>query len=94
MKNYKYLQDAVANTVESYRKNRKMTKMALADFSGLRDCYIRDITKGQRNPTIGVIYSICEALDVSPVEFVGKLEEEREKIMKEASKTPDKQQTD
>ena len=46
-----------------------MTKTALAAFSDLQDCYVRGIIKGKRNPTITAIYSICEALGLSPLEF-------------------------
>ena len=53
-----------------------MTKTALADFSDLQDCYIRGIIKGKRNPTITVIYSICEALGLSPLEFFRRVTDE------------------
>lgn len=80
MKTYPKLQDALANTVERLRKERKMTKTALADFADLQDCYIRGITKGRRNPTVAAVYSICEALGVSVSEFFSLVEEERKRI--------------
>ena len=66
---------AVGLTVEKFRKQRGMTKTALADFSVLQDCYIRGIIKGKRNPTIVVLYALCEALQVSPQEFFKEIEE-------------------
>lgn len=80
MKTYPELQDALANTVERLRKERKMTKTALADFADLQDCYIRGITKGRRNPTVAAVYSICEALGVSVSEFFSLVEEERKRM--------------
>lgn len=80
MKTYPELQDALANTVERLRKERKMTKTALADFADLQDCYIRGITKGRRNPTVAAVYSICEALGVSVSEFFNLVEEERKRM--------------
>lgn len=80
MKTYPDLQDALANTVERLRKDRKLTKTALADFADLQDCYIRGITKGRRNPTVAAVYSICEALGVSVSEFFNLVEEERKRM--------------
>lgn len=76
MKTYLHLLEALAITVEKIRKEKKMTKTALADFSDLQNCYIRGITKGRRNPTITAIYSICEALGVSAAEFFRRVDEE------------------
>lgn len=80
MKTYPELQDALANTVERLRKERKLTKTALADFADLQDCYIRGITKGRRNPTVAAVYSICEALGVSVSEFFNLVEDERKRM--------------
>lgn len=60
-----------------------MTKTALASFSDLQDCYIRGIIKGKRNPTITALYSICEALDIPPLEFFQRVTEEMEARMSE-----------
>lgn len=80
MKAYPNLLEAVAITVESLRKERKLTKTALASFAELQDCYIRGITKGRRNPTITTIYSICEALGVSSVDFFQRVELEMKRL--------------
>ena len=69
MKNCPNLLEALAITVEAIRKERKLTKLAVASDAELQDCYVRGITKGRRNPTITALYAICEALQVSPVEF-------------------------
>lgn len=60
-----------------------MTKLALADFADLRDSYIRSIAKGCKNPSIGVIYSIAEALGLDPIDFVARIEKMRKKLMAE-----------
>ena len=73
MKNCPNLLEALAITVEAIRKERKLTK---------QDCYVRGITKGRRNPTITALYAICEALNVSPVEFFRRVEEERANLEK------------
>ena len=80
MKNHPHLLVALAITIERLRKARHLTKVALADFAELQECYIRGITKGRKNPSITVIYSICEALEISPVEFFKAVDEELKKL--------------
>lgn len=82
MKNYPNLLEALAITLEAIRKERKMTKLAVASDAELQDCYVRGITKAKRNPTIIAIYAICDALKVSPVEFFQRVEEERTRLQR------------
>ena len=56
MKNCPNLLEALAITVEAIRKERKLTKLAVASDAELQDCYVRGITKGRRNPTITALY--------------------------------------
>jgi transcriptional regulator with XRE-family HTH domain len=49
----------------SYRKSRHLTQEKLADLVGLHRTYIGFIEQGKRNPSIGNIYKICEALRIS-----------------------------
>ncbi|MDE7370337.1 MAG: helix-turn-helix domain-containing protein [Desulfovibrio sp.] len=74
------LQRALANTVEKLRKERKLTKTALADFADLQDCYIRGITKGKRNPTVTAVYAICGALGIPVSTFFALVDEERARL--------------
>lgn len=57
-----------------------MTKSALAEFSWLERRYLREIEQGEKKPTVNAIYSICEALRVSPLEFFTLVEEERKRM--------------
>lgn len=57
-----------------------MTKSALAEFAWLERRYLREIECGHKKPTVNAVYSICEALSVSPLEFFQKVEEERSKL--------------
>ena len=86
MREFPYLADAISHVVESYRKNTRMTKTALADFSGLERRYLLEIERGTKKPTVNAVYSICEALNVSPVEFFAKVEEERLRLVNEVKK--------
>ncbi|WP_291356686.1 helix-turn-helix transcriptional regulator [Desulfovibrio sp.] len=70
----------MGNIIEVLRKDRRLTKSALAEFAWLERRYLREIERGEKKPTVNAIYSICEALRVSPVEFFRLVEDERKKL--------------
>ena len=76
MKEYPHLSQAIGNTIEAFRKDKGMTKSALAEFAWLERRYLREIEQGYKKPTVNAVYSLCEALRVSPLEFFQKVEEE------------------
>lgn len=82
MKEYPYLSQALSQSIELIRRKRKISKVRLADFSCLERRYLREIELGTKKPTVNAIYSICEALDISPIEFFSIVEEERDKLNK------------
>ena len=82
MKEYPHLSQAIGNAIEIFRRDRGMTKSALAEFAWLERRYLREIEQGEKKPTVNAVYSICEALGVSPLEFFQKVEEERAKPAK------------
>lgn len=82
MREYPYLSEAIATTLLKYRKTKKMTKSALADFASIERCYLRDIEKGNRKPTLNTIFCICEALQISPITFINDIMIELEKLTK------------
>lgn len=84
MKEYPYLSQALGNTIEALRKDRKMTKSALAEFAWLERRYLLEIEQGDKRPTVNAVYSICEALKISPPEFFRKVEEEIGRLTKQA----------
>ena len=69
MKTHPYLLQSIANTVEKLRKNKSLTKSALADFADIERCYLRGILNGTRNPTVNTVFSLCMALQISPTDF-------------------------
>lgn len=82
MKLYPNLAEAIANTLESLRNEKEMSKSSLADFADIERCYLRDIEKGNRKPTVNTIFCLCEALEISPVEFFARVLEEIEHLQK------------
>lgn len=68
-------------TMEELRRERRMTKLALADFSGLQDSYIRSIAKGRKRPSIIALYSLAEAFGIGPVDFLVRIEKTRQRLI-------------
>ena len=69
MRTYPHLAQAIANTLELFRNKKGMSKSALADFADIERCYVRDIEKGNRKPTVNTVFCICEALQIDPIDF-------------------------
>jgi len=84
MREYPYLAQAIGNTIEMFRKDRRMKKSALAEVAWLERRYLREIEQGEKKPTVNAVYSICEALGVSPLEFFQKVEEEIARLHRQA----------
>ena len=82
MKLYPNLAEAIANTLESLRNEKEMSKSSLADFADIERCYLRDIEKGNRKPTVNTIFCLCEALQISPVDFFVRVLDEIERLQK------------
>lgn len=84
MIDYPYLSEALSNIIETVRKERKMTKFALAEFSWLERKYLREIERGSKRPTVNAVYSICEALKIPPDAFFMRVEAERRRLEADA----------
>ena len=78
MKNYPKLAMAVGLAIEELRKEKRLTKTMLSIRADLEDCYVRGITKGRKNPSLFALQSICEALDVSLIELIKRVDIDRE----------------
>lgn len=83
MREYPYLSEAIAITLTKYRTASKISKSALADFASVERCYLRDMEKGNRKPTLNTIFCICEALQISPNEFIKEIELEIRRLKEE-----------
>lgn len=82
MKIHPHLSEAIAKVIEIIREEKKMSKTSLADFADIERCYLLDILKGRKRPTLNAIFSLCEALQVHPVEFIRMVTDEMEKMKK------------
>jgi len=61
---------AIGSLVRSSRAKRGMTRRQLAEQSGASERYLAQIESGQGNPSVIVLKSIAEALDVPMIELL------------------------
>lgn len=59
----------VGERIKFYRYKKGLSTNKLANMSGISQSYLRDIELGTKNPTIEIIYLICQSLDISLKEF-------------------------
>lgn len=55
--------------VRELREKRGVSQQRLSELAGLNRNYVSDVERGRRNPCLGNIVKIAEALDVAPGEL-------------------------
>ena len=58
------------------RRKRGMTQQALADHAGLQRVYVVGIEGGKRSVSLASVFALAQALGLSPVELVKKIQQE------------------
>lgn len=76
MEKYPYLNEAVACILSRRRNALAMSKRKLSEEDMIERAYISSLEAGRKCPTLNVLFYICEALDMSPVEFMTELMKE------------------
>jgi transcriptional regulator with XRE-family HTH domain len=72
--NLKKLQQTIANRVKSLRKAAGLTQEQLAEKAGMGPEYLSRLETAQRIPSLETIVELAAALDVEPVDLLGRLE--------------------
>jgi len=60
------LKDIFVKNLKKYRREKKISQMALAELCGTSTSYIGQIEIGNRFPSIDMIEKIAEALQIKP----------------------------
>jgi len=55
--------------VRELREKRGVSQQRLSELAGLNRNYVSDVERGRRNPCLGNIVKLAEALDVAPGEL-------------------------
>lgn len=61
---------SLGGKVKSYREDRKLYQVELADIVGVSTGYIGSIEQGVRSPSLKVLKKIAKALKVSPKDLL------------------------
>ncbi len=59
----------VGERVKLFRSQKGISTNKLANMSGISQSYLRDIELGIKNPTVEIVYLLCQSLDISLKEF-------------------------
>jgi transcriptional regulator with XRE-family HTH domain len=55
--------------LKELREKRGVSQQRLSELAGLNRNYVSDVERGRRNPCLGNIVKLAEALDVAPGEL-------------------------
>lgn len=69
---------AFGDVLRMYRKQAGMTQEQLGFEAGVERNYVSMLELGQRQPTVGTLFSLAKALQVRPSVLVALLEERLE----------------
>ena len=64
----------IGEVLKEYRKKAGISQQDLAFDAGLDRTYISLLERGLRQPTIRTVFTLSEALDIKPSQFISKIE--------------------
>ncbi len=62
-----------AQVLSEIRKEKGLSQEALAEKAGLDRTYISMLEREKRQPTLETLFKLSEALKISPVSFIDKI---------------------
>ena len=60
---------AFGERLKELREKRSLSQVRLSELAGMNRNYVGDVERGKRNPCLGNIVRLAEALDVPPSEL-------------------------
>ena len=64
----------IARRIQRYREQQGMSQMKLADEADLNSTYIGQIERGEKIPSVGVLYRIADTLGMTLSDFFTGIE--------------------
>ncbi len=59
----------IGEKIKYFRTQKDISTNKLANMAGISQSYLRDVELGNKNPTIEILYLICQALDITIIQF-------------------------
>ena len=76
MEEYPYLKEALGRVLRRRREALGLSKRHLAELAQLERVYLIQLERGDKRPTLNAIFYLCDALSVTPGEFLAEVEAE------------------
>jgi len=73
------IEEAVGAELRACRQKKNVSQEQLAFDAGIHRTYVSLIERGEKSPTLGVLFRLCHALDVPPAKFVRNVQLRMEK---------------
>lgn len=86
MNDYPFLNIAIKNILTRKREGLNLSKRKLSELAQLERVYIIQLEQGTKRPTLNAIFYLCEALQISPNEFIKEIELEIKRLKEELEK--------
>jgi transcriptional regulator with XRE-family HTH domain len=64
------IEEAVGAELRVCRQKKNVSQEQLGFDAGIHRTYVSLIERGEKSPTLGVLFRLCRALDVPPAKFV------------------------
>jgi transcriptional regulator with XRE-family HTH domain len=64
------MEKAVGDELRACRQKKQISQEQLGFDAGVHRTYVSLIERGAKSPTLGVLFRLCQALDVPPARFV------------------------
>lgn len=74
MKNDGKIYLEISNVLESRRIEMGMSKRKLSELSGITPPYLREVLRGERKPSIIILISICDAMNLKISDVFSEIE--------------------
>ena len=63
-----------AQELKRARIEAGLTQQELADKAGVHRMYVSLLERGERSPTLDVLFRLCKALEIRPSNFIKRIE--------------------
>ena len=77
------LEKAVGEELRACRHRKKISQEQLGFDAAIHRTYVSLIERGEKSPTLAVLFRLCHALDVPPAKFVRNVQLRMERKDKE-----------
>jgi len=80
MEKYPYLNEAIATVLIRRRNERAISKKKLSEEAMIARAHITALEAGVQSPSMNVVFYLCEALSLDPVDFIRQVCDEIRKL--------------